>query len=106
MNHLEMELLKTSWTCGAGTDNLPLLAFCLRTRSSSNILKKIEFIVTKTNNWIFNVYFHYTNDEGRERAEHRRQESVVHLRKLLETRSRFSVIAKDENKINTEDLMV
>lgn len=54
-----------------------------------------------TKNWIFNVYFHYKGAKGKEKAETRRYETLVYLKKLLESRARFSVIAKDENKPNS-----
>jgi hypothetical protein len=52
-------------------------------------------------NWIFNVDFHYKGAKGKEKSETRRYETLVYLKKLLESRARFSVIAKDENKPNS-----
>ena len=57
--------------------------------------------MTTTKNWVWNLYFHYKGDEGRNKAEARRYETLIYLSKLLEGKSRFSVIAKDENKPNS-----
>ena len=58
--------------------------------------------MTTTKNWMINLYFHYKegDDESKEKAQMRRYESAVYLKKLFEKRSRFSVIARDENKTN------
>lgn len=57
--------------------------------------------MTQTKNWIFNVHFHHKGAKGKEKAETTRCKSIVCLRRLLEDKSRFSVIAKDENKANS-----
>ena len=57
--------------------------------------------MTQTKNWILNMYFHYKCAKGKEKAETTRYESSMYLRRLLEDKSRFSVIAKDENKANS-----
>jgi hypothetical protein len=49
-------------------------------------------------NWIFNLYFNYKDEEGRKWAETRRDEGLVYMKKTMERKSRFSVIAKDESK--------
>ena len=54
-----------------------------------------------TKNWIFNCYFFYKGVKGKAVAETRRHETLVCLRKMLEGKARFSVIAKDENKTNS-----
>ena len=53
--------------------------------------------MTSTKRWVFNFYFYYKN-ESRERAEMKRHETVMCLRGMLEGRSNFVVIARDENK--------
>jgi hypothetical protein len=52
---------------------------------------------TSNKRWIFNFYFYYKN-ESREKAEVKRQEAIVYLRGLLERKSYFAVVARDENR--------
>jgi hypothetical protein len=52
---------------------------------------------TSNKRWIFNFYFYY-KDESREKAEVKRHEVIMYLRGLLERKSLFAVVARDENK--------
>ena len=52
---------------------------------------------TSAKRWVFNFYFYYKN-ESRERAAVRRHRTVMCLRGLLEGKSNFAVIARDENR--------
>jgi hypothetical protein len=52
---------------------------------------------TSNKRWIFNFYFYY-KDESREKAEEKRHEAIVYLRGLLERKSNFAIVARDENK--------
>ena len=52
---------------------------------------------TSNKRWIFNFYFYYKN-ESREKAEAKRHEAIVYLRGLLERKSNFAVVARDENR--------
>ena len=55
-------------------------------------------MTSSTKRWIFNFYFFYYKNESREKAEAKRYETAVYLRGLLEGRSHFAIIARDENK--------
>ena len=57
--------------------------------------------MTLAKNWIFSLYFNYKDEESRAWAETRRCESLTYMKKTMERMSRFSVIAKDENKANS-----
>jgi hypothetical protein len=52
---------------------------------------------TSNKRWIFNFYFYY-KDESREKAEVKRHEAIIYLRGLLERKSNFAVVARDENR--------
>jgi hypothetical protein len=52
---------------------------------------------TSNKRWIFNFYFYY-KDESREKAEVKRHNAIVYLRELLERKSNFAVVARDENR--------
>ena len=54
-------------------------------------------MTSSSKRWVFNFYFYYKN-ESREKAETKRYEVVMYLRGLLEGKSDFAVIARDENK--------
>ena len=54
--------------------------------------------MTLAKNWIFNLYFNFKDEEGRKWAETKRDESLTYMKRMMDRMSRFSVIAKDENK--------
>jgi len=53
--------------------------------------------MTSSKRWVFNFYFYYKN-ESREKAETKRCEAIVYLKGLLEGKSCFTIITRDENK--------
>jgi hypothetical protein len=53
--------------------------------------------MTSVRRWIFNFYFYYKN-ESREKAETKRYKTAVYLKGLLEGKSDFAIVARDENK--------
>jgi hypothetical protein len=52
---------------------------------------------TSNKRWIFNFYFYY-KDKSREKAEVKRDKAIVYLRGMLERKSNFAVVARDENR--------
>lgn len=56
-------------------------------------------------NYIFTVFFYYKSRSDRERAERTRIEVLLYLKRLLEGKTRFSAIARDENR-NVSCLML
>ena len=51
-----------------------------------------------TKQYVFNLYFNYKGDKGREWAEKTREGTLTYLKRLFEGKAKFSCIAKDENK--------
>ena len=59
--------------------------------------------MSSTKRWIWNRYFHYKSgdQESRDKAEAICYQTAGCLAKLLEGKSRLSIIAKGENKVNS-----
>lgn len=54
--------------------------------------------ITPTKDWHFQVFFNFSDSEGREYSEVKRNEALVYLSKTFERSARFSVIAKSEKE--------